>query len=266
MSYPNRPSPTTSTIELPCGVHRDGELVRVAEILPMSGRVRKQIARKDIGNNPVKIADTILMACVAKVGDRRPDRPLFQRMLVGDRDFLLMRIGELTRGQEVSIQRDCSACGESNRFPFDLSAVEIYGLEDELELLEDGTTRVFRVGSEELGVQAALRFPTGADQHQVQGVARDNVVEGGQLMLRRCLVEWDGSQGPFAHDLIESLGLDVLDWLYAAFEAEMPGPEQVHEMVCDTCGRRSQVTVSISDFFVPRELEVKRSRKKRPRR
>ncbi|MBI4568973.1 MAG: hypothetical protein HY719_11320 [Planctomycetes bacterium] len=81
-------------VELPCGIFRDGKAQREAKIVPMTGRVRKNIARPDVRKNGAKIIDAVLLACVREIGGRRVDRQVLDELLIGDGGNWIGPLGE----------------------------------------------------------------------------------------------------------------------------------------------------------------------------
>jgi hypothetical protein len=249
----------TTPIELPCGLLRDGAVVREAEITPMTGRVRKNIARPDVRKNGARIIDAVLLACVRTIGGKRVDRQVLDELFVGDRDFLTMKIRQLSLGDRVSAHLQCGSCRERIDFDIDLGEVELYPLADgACEIAEDGRTRLFRIENPALGVRAAFRYPAGKDQHAIVPLAQKNPVEANYRMYLLCLEEWNGQPKPFPNTFFENLPLNVLDWVDGEFTARMPGPELEHEVICDLCGTANPMSLEMSNFLFPQPGEARR--------
>lgn len=248
--------------ELPCGLLREGEVIRDAEITPMTGRVRKNIARPDIRRNGARIIDAVLLACVRSIGGKRVDRQVLDELLVGDRDFLTMKIRQASLGGRVSAQMQCGSCRERIDFEVDLEEVELYPLQEgDCEIAEDGRTRFFRIDDPDLGVKAAFRYPAGKDQHAIVPLAQKNPVEANYRMYLLCLEEWNAQTKPFPASFFENLPLNVLDWVDAEFTARMPGPEMEHEVICDLCGTANPMSLEMSDFLFPRPGGARRRKR-----
>jgi len=250
-------------IELPCGLFRDGKAQREAEIVPMTGRVRKNIARPDVRKNGAKIIDAVLLACVREIGGRRVDRQVLDELLIGDRDFLTLKIREVSLGEVVSAEMHCGGCKEKIDFQVNLADIKAFPLaEGDCEVAEDGTTRVFHVDSDKHALHAVFRFPSGKDQHAIVPLASQNPVEANYRMYGLCLESWNGQKKPFPPTFIENLPLSTLDFVDAAFASRMPGPELDHEVVCDVCGTANPMSLEVSNFLCPTPQEARKRRQR----
>lgn len=262
MTTPENDKDPGYTFELPCGLLRDGELVREVELTPMTGRVRKNIARPDVRKNGARIIDAVLLACVRSIGGKRVDRQVLDELLVGDRDFLTMKIRQISLGDRVSAQMQCGSCRERIEFDIDLDQVELYPLADgDGEIADNGRARLFRIENHDLDVRAAFRFPAGRDQHAIVPLAQKNPVEANYRMYLLCLEEWNDQAKPFPNSFFENLPLNVLDWVGAEFTARMPGPELEHEVICDLCGTANPMSLEMSNFLFPQPGEGRRRRR-----
>jgi len=248
--------------ELPCGLLREGAVIREVELTPMTGRVRKNIARPDVRRNGARIIDAVLLACIRTVGGKRADRQLLDELLVGDRDFLTMKIRQISLGDRVTAHMQCGSCRERIDFDIDLDQVELFPLaEGDCEISEDGRTRLFRIENADLGVSAAFRYPAGRDQHAIVPLVQKNPVEANYRMYLLCLEEWNGQAKPFPNTFFENLPLNVLDWVDAEFTARMPGPELEHEVICDLCGTANPMSMEMSNFLFPAPDPARRRRR-----
>jgi len=259
----DEPKVPGTRVELPCGLFRDGKAERDAEIVPMTGRVRTTIARPDVRRNGAKIVDAVLLACVREIGGRRVDRQVLDDLLIGDRDFLTLKVREISLGEVVSAEMHCGACREKLDIEVNLADLKVFPLKDgDWQASEDGTTRVFRIDLAKEQVQAVFRYPAGRDQHAILPVARENPVEANYRMYALCLEAWNGRKKPFPPNFFEGLPLSTLDRLDEAFAARMPGPELAHEVLCEVCGAANPMSLEVSNFLFPTPREARKRRQR----
>jgi len=253
-------SMVAKSIQLPCGLgpDKDGKVHRDAEIIPMTGLVRKNIARPEVRQNVAKIVDVILLACLKKVGPLdRIDRRVLDKLLVGDRDFLLLEIRKLSLGDSVRSTIQCGSCNEKSDITFHLDRLPCRTLADKGEGIEEQNgERLFVMdwmsADEKHSIKAKFRFPNGADQMVMAGNMHKNPVEAVYQMYYRCLVEWDGKPvEKVPATLFDDLALPVVDAVDAEFRKRMPGPDLDQKAVCSLCGAENDLDLRASDFLFP---------------
>lgn len=254
--------------KLPCGVivGEETEFNRTYSIQEMTGNVRKLIAGRNVRSSMAKIVDTVLEQCVTMVAglegkDLR--RGAFLRsLLVGDRDFLLLKIRLISKGPIVVATMTCPSCQEKLDVNIDLAEMDVYGLTEKDYMLDEKGRRIFEIEKE--GTQAAFRFPDGHDQAAVSQILRSNPIEAQHRMYHRCLVRWEDKNGekkePFPSNFFDFLGIGALDWVDEEFRQHMPGPEMENSVTCEVCGAESLADMESSDFLFPQAQSKKSKR------
>jgi len=238
---------------LPCGwMDREEQIHRDAQIIPMTARVRVDIARPEVRSNPVKVVDAVLLSCVKKIGPvGKITRSITDQMLTGDRDFLVAEIRKISMGNIVTVIMNCSSCGQKLEVPFDISTAPVLELQEgKYEVINKA--RCFKIDDDGLDIHAVFRYPTGKDQYAVAHILKRNPVEANIKMYRSCLVEWNGM--PVAKTsarLFDDLSLPALDFLDEQFIEMMPGPGYRDEASCPGCGVETNLSLETSDFLFP---------------
>lgn len=254
----------TKTLQLPCGLgpDKEGRIQREAEIAPMTGLVRKNIARPEIRSNFGKVVDAVLLPCLKRVGTiEKVDRRVLDKLLTGDRDFLLLEIRKLSLNEKVRATMKCGACNEKVDITFDLTKVPVRRLPDKGDGIEIvGTERVFTIDwtfvDERASFTAKFRFPNGADQIEAAQLSTRNPVEANYKMYGRCLHEWNGQPATqVSPTLFDDLPLPILDQIDRAFRERMPGPDLDQPVTCALCGEDNRLDLSTSDFLFPAARE-----------
>ena len=239
------------TVELPCGLLKDGKLQTAAEIIPMTGAVRKMIARPEIRQNPAKVIDTILLQCVKSVGSvPKLKKDVADRLFMADRDFLIMEIRRISLGDKVNSVLQCGSCNAKLNVSIDLrSDVPVKKLEDVSHKIE-GENVTFKLVDASLKLDATFRFPNGSDQHAVAMLYKKNPIEANYALYQRCLISWNGTP---AEDLpsgfFETQGLKIVDYIDENFMENMPGPDMRVPMNCNECSAEIVLSMESSDFL-----------------
>src|SRR5262249_5032287 len=95
---------------LPGGlVLNDGRCLSRAELRPLTGREEEWLARHT--DTPCALIVTnLLCACLVRLDELAPEPELIRRLLVGDRDYLILPLRRLTLGEVFAAVLPCPAC------------------------------------------------------------------------------------------------------------------------------------------------------------
>ena len=252
------PQPPTREFEfeLPVGhVDDDGKVHRTAVLRKMTGRDEAVMVEKRNRNNGARMISELLGNCLLRIGDlERPGLRTAQQLYSADRHYLLVKLREITFGTEMPATYACPTCRESTQVVEDLSALPVRRLEDG-ELpgdivveLEDGY--VDRDG--EAYMSAVFRHPIGADEEKIAAKSRENVSQGKNALMARCLT----ALGAMPEQKREALGTAIFNDLTlsdrasvdAALNGDGPGVQLRREVVCSGCGRDYTATLDMSNF------------------
>jgi hypothetical protein len=224
---------------LPGGLaEADGAVVhREVELRGLTGREEELLAELAGGDASGAAAATAVLArCVARVGAiEAVDEALVRRLLVGDRQFLMLKLREATFGGLVqgSVRCPWPGCGERVAVSFALGDVPVSAAAD--------PGPEYTVVLEEDGRTVAFRLPTGEDQEVVAPLL---VAEGEAValdaLLERCVlgVSEDGELSPRGRAEVE-----------AAMAAVAPHVDLTLEVACAECGRTFDAPLDLQDFF-----------------
>src|SRR5256885_580231 len=110
---------------LPGGlVEEDGRRLGAAELRPLTGHQEAWLAEH--AGAPSALAVTrLLSSCVVRLDDVAPGPEVIRRLLVGDRDFLMLQLRRITLGDRVLAVLTCPACGAKMDVEFLASEVPI---------------------------------------------------------------------------------------------------------------------------------------------
>ena len=242
-----------SPVQLPCGyLHKDGQIYTDAEIIPMTGITRKTIARDEIKSNAARTTDTVLCQCLKRVGPASTiTREFVNNLLIGDREFLVVEIRRLSMGNKATTYVGCSnpKCQKDFHDDIDLGKLKITTLTADNYVIDKGS-RVFKVVSPQLQLNATFRFPKGEDQHYL--VSAKNLVEANYKLFTLCLLEWNGNNGPFDDTFFDDTPVAALDLIEDSFLTRQLGPELKQSVTCPYCNSSMMLTFKSSDFLFHR--------------
>jgi hypothetical protein len=214
-----------------------GQRCDTAVLRPLTGHEEEWLAHHR-GAPSATMATRILDACVLRLDDREPPRDLARRMLVGDRDYLMLELRRLMNGDKIQAIMACPAC--SAKMDVDINAGQI-PVESTTD--RDGAHELAWPESEGAsGRTIRFRLPTGGDQEAVVGLPVDVAADE---LLKRCLLE----------PCDPPLTVDEKATVIAAMEARAPRVEVELELECPECAQRFVTPFDTTTFFLS-EMQI----------
>jgi hypothetical protein len=243
--------------ELPIGyLDADGQLHRAAVLRKMTGRDEAVLADKKNRNSGARMITELLGNCLLRLGSmERPGSKVAQALYSADRHFLLVKLREITFGSEMQGTYSCPTCHAANVLVEDLAFLEVVKLgdgelpEDIVVYLEDGYME--RTG--EVYDTMLFRPATGADEEKIAPIIRDNVSNGKNALMARCLK----AVGDMPRQRVEVLGTAIFNDLTLKDRALIdhamnnggPGIKMRRDITCSNCGRQFTASLDFSNFL-----------------
>jgi hypothetical protein len=234
-------------LELPGGVlGPDGRCHRMVKVRELTGADEEVLAER--GAAGARLVTRFLARVIVEVEglERRVDEDLVADMLVGDRDYLLLRLRQMDLGDHVHQVMRCPspACGKKVDVDFLVSEIEVRRAA--------GLAAAYRVqlgeGAEALDV--SVRLPTGRDQEAIAGLAPANPAAANTRLFSRAVLKW-GERGPLDEEAARALPLRQRSQLAAFLERSSPGPELYLDVQCPMCGADMGASFDLHGFFLP---------------
>ena len=202
-----------TSVTLPGGLFDDaGVLHRTAVLRPLSGRDEEWLRDLPLDTRQAQAVSELLARVVVSIGPYRATREIVRALLVADRDYLAMKLHQITFGRRVELVLTCGACGKKMDADFDLDAVPVAERPQQAEYVlredDEGDVR--------------FRLPRGEDQEAVTSAA---------ALLARCLV---GGTGRVLSDVAHAR-------LEREIERVSPQVEASIDATCPECGDTSVV-------------------------
>lgn len=241
---------------LPGGYVDDGGTRhRDVELAALTGREEELLATVRHGPTAAVVTE-VLSRCVLRIGSIRPVPPEVARhLLVADRQFLLLRLRELTFGDRVFGTLSCPWPGCAAKVDIDFSTRDIpvrdcdrVAPSYQVELSTGPTQRTL-----------TFRLPHGGDQEEVGPLVATDPGRALTALLQRCVigVEPAGVAGtepepPDAgvDEFVAGLDPRARRQLEAAMEASAPAVDLDMELACPECGRGFTAPFDLTDFFL----------------
>ena len=196
-----------------------------ASLRPLSGRDEEWLARHRNTPNAIRVS-WLLTQCLLALDDSPVNCELVQRMLVGDREFLMMQLRRITLGDRVQAVVACPECKQARW-------MWIFGLDQVPVQLRPQTEGNFTV--ELSGRTVRFRLPNGGDQEAV--VQHENAMDA---LLDRCLID-DGAT-PLSGEEREAL--------IAEMERLAPQMDVELDLTCPECSHAFVLPFDPAAFFL----------------
>ncbi|HEX7499596.1 MAG TPA: hypothetical protein VF524_04740 [Polyangia bacterium] len=180
------------------------------------------------------------------------DESLAERLLVADRQFLLLKLRELTYGTHVggSCLCDFDDCGQRVSLNFSTADIPIKPLADKRAVYEYPLPAPIPGLPDPMVRSLALRLPTGADQEALCQVTASGggAAQALRLLVQRLLVPGPGDVADPAF-VVENLTHRALLGIEGFLAATAPAVDVEVRVTCAECHREFSVQLDIQDFF-----------------
>jgi len=230
---------------------QDGRLHRAVRLRPLTGGEEELLAGG--GRAPAALVTEVLGRCVLRLGELEPPpSDVVRRLLVADRDYLLLRLRQLTFGDRVRAELVCpwAECGERVSIEFAVSDVPVHESPERAPTytVQLSATAAAGAGDGDGDGEIGFRLPCGADQEELSSWAARDEPAALTALLMRC-VQRIGSAEPPGEDRVRALTPLARVEIEAAMERVSPRVDRVLETRCAECGRTFLAPFDLYRFF-----------------
>ena len=245
----------TEVFELQAGyTDENGVTHKEVEIREMIGIDEEAIAHGDVRTNIGKIVTTLLSGCVIRIGSLEKEaisagkwEKIMRDLYLGDRDYILLKIRELTYGNEMSFESRCPNCRKVVNIEFSLDELEIRPLSCDPARIPFELPKGYKDKDGEVCKYGFARMPTGFDQEQLDQVARKNPGTANTMLITRCVHEL--GKVKLSSKVFRELSLKDREYLVKTLADNNFGPKFLVEAVCDSCGSDFEAGVNPVNFI-----------------
>lgn len=218
-------------VELPGGLVLDGRRLSRAELRPLSGHEEEWLAQH-AGTPIARVVTYLLNACLIELDGEPPSRETVRRLLVGDRDYLMLQLRRITLGDHFHAVVMCPACRAKMDVDFESDDIPV---ERRPQTVACHTLDLS--AEQERCRSVRFRLPNGGDQEAILGMDLESATTA---LLERCL-EDDGGM-PLSPDERAAVG-DAMERLAPQIDLEL-------ELACPECGHTFSTPFDPATFFV----------------
>lgn len=224
------------------------------EYREMNGTDEEAIAKPKVKSSGSMVTRVILERCITRIGsiEKESVKPsewtnIIQSLAIGDQDFAMLKIREISLGDEFEVSHKCPSCKTKINSVFTLDELPLIpysGVEEiEFELPrgykdKEGTVHKFGV----------LRHANGLDREALDKVVTQNPSMANTLLLARCIKSL--GTAPITDDLLRNLSMRDRNYLFSLIRDTSFGYDvSDFEIECPSCERELSISFNQTDFL-----------------
>jgi hypothetical protein len=233
--------PSLDTLVLLPGGHINsaGEVIKTAEVRELNGKDEELVNKSP---NLTKAFNVVLERAVVSIGDEKVTPELLDKMLVGDRDALLLGIYKATFGPTAELSVYCSGCSDIKDVEVDVDRdIEVRKLSNPIadrEFTVQGKNNTYLV-----------TLPTGTTQKELINNSDKTVAELNTILLEQTVLEIN-EQPVISKLQIQNMGIADRRKIGDELAKRTSGP-QFNEVsiTCPDCEGKVVVPINLGALF-----------------
>jgi hypothetical protein len=236
---------------LPGGyVDKDVMVHREVELIPLTGREEEFLAASR-QQESASLVTAVLSRCIRRIGTIRPvSQEVARNLLIADRQYLLLKLREVTFGDQVRANLFCPwpDCSKRVAINFSINDIPIRESEDK------GPSYMMTLSPEVAGElreddrEITFRLPNGADQEAISPLLAENEARALAKLLGRCIQSIGRLTNP-GEAVISRLSPAARLAIEQQMEMVAPKVELAMDVNCHECGREFSAPFDLHRFF-----------------
>lgn len=244
----------SEVFEMPAGyVDDNGTMHKTFTLREMTGRDEEAISKADMKQNGAKLISTLLERCVLSIGSlTRKElgiekwKEVIRSLLVGDQDYILIKLRELSMGGEIEVTHTCPYCKKSMKTFLDVSELEVLPFKG-LRVIPFSLPKGYRDKKGVVHRDGTMRLPTGFDREVLTPIAKKNVAQASTLMLTR-LCKFD-DEVYVTDDVMRDLVTRDREYLQKLLQDNLFGVNLEVGVTCAECGEEFKGNLNSVNFI-----------------
>lgn len=202
----------------------DGRRLGRAELRPLTGLEEEWLTRH-AGTPSAQTATKLLSACFVRLENVPVNSEIIGKLLVGDRDYLILQLRRMTLGDRFAAVFSCPECKR---------AMDVEFLAQDISIEPRPQNAVAYTWHGERDIR--YRLPNGADQEAVMDLSPGEAVEE---LLARCVIDDGGTP----------LSAEERDAVIAEMDRLAPQIDLELDLSCPECGHSFTTPFDCTSFF-----------------
>jgi hypothetical protein len=243
-----------SVFILPGGFFQNGTCFREVKLHPPTGRAEEQLGDA-LNSRCLAAAITILLThCIERIGPITDITPeIVRNVLVGDRDYLVLKLRQITFGNRVEATLICPnpQCGENIDIDFDLRRIPVKPgkISSQVFILKLPKQAGFEDNEGDKHYKVEFRLSNGGDQEDSAPLAAHNECQAVNRLLAGCIQRIDGIV-EIDESQIEKLSLSARRKIEKTMAELAPQVDLEIEAQCPECKNTFSFPFNMSQFFI----------------
>lgn len=244
----------SEVFKMPAGyVDDNGTMHKTFTLREMTGRDEEAISKADMKQNGAKLISTLLERCVLSIGSlTRKElgtekwKEVIRSLFVGDQDYILIKLRELSMGGEIEVTHTCPYCKKSMKTFLDVSELEVIPFKG-LRVVPFSLPKGYRDKKGVVHRDGTMRLPTGFDREVLTPIAKKNVAQASTLMLTR-LCKFD-DEVYVTDDVMRDLVTRDREYLQKLLQDNLFGVNLEVDVTCAECGEDFKGNLNSVNFI-----------------
>ena len=232
---------------------KDGVTHKEFTMREMTGRDEEAIHKGDVKNNSSNVASLLLSRCITSIGTLTPKSvgakkwdDIIKSLYVGDQDYMLIKLRELSMGSEIEVTHTCPYCKTSLKTILDVSELEVEPFKGE-RLIQFELPKGYRDKKGNVHTTGTMKLPTGYDREVLTPIAKKNVAQASTLMLTRLCKFDDGIS--VTEDVMRDLTVRDREYLQKLLQENLFGVNLEVDVTCVDCGEEFKGNLNSINFI-----------------
>jgi Family of unknown function (DUF6760) len=236
---------------LPGGyVDQGGVIHREVELNPLTGREEELLAAST-RRESASLVTLVLSRCIRRIGAISPvSEEVARNLLIADRQYLLLKLREVTFGDQVRANILCPwpDCGQRVAINFSINDIPTRELQDKGPVYTMILSPELAGELREEDRKITFRLPNGADQEAISPLLAENEARALAKLLGRCIQSIGRLTNP-GEDVISQLSPAARLAIERQMETIAPQVELTMDVNCHECGREFSAPFDLHRFF-----------------
>ena len=262
-SMVEQPVADTATLEedwargrlvLPGGVVSETGRYRVVHVRELTGRDEELLSDRRYQNGVQQVTNLLTQVIENIEGlDEEITKEVVANLLIGDRDYILLRLRQINLGDDVHQVVHCPivGCGKKVDVDFRISELPINRVATLRSRYEVNFSKP-AISDDPSTTKGFLRLPTGKDLKYITDLAELNPARANTRLFSRLLFSL-GRINDVDEELVRRMHILARQELTEFIRARSPGPDLAIDICCPHCGADMSYAFDLESFFLPRQ-------------
>lgn len=247
-------NPSEGIFVLPGGFFQNGDCLREVKLRLPTGWVEEQLANPSKVRCLAEAITTLLTHGIERIGPITDITPeIVRSLLVGDRDYLVLKLRQITNGNNVEATLVCPnpQCGEKIDIDFELNHIPVkHGkISSQVFTMSLEQQKAFKDDERDKDWKIEFRLPNGGDQEGLALLTVHDESKAVHKVLTQCIQRIDGSKD-IDESKIGKLSIAERRKIEKTMADLAPQVDMEFEAACPECEQVFSFPFNLSQFFL----------------